>query len=638
MQTQDPDQTKNVLLAVLLSIAVLFAWQVFYAGPKMEEEQERQRRLAAEQQQQTQTSTGGTNTGQTAPGIAGPGAATTGPAAGGVLPRLTTVDRATALKSTERVSIETPSIIGSINLQGGRIDDITLVKYHVEPDPESPRVVVFSPATAPKPYFADIGWRAPAATKTEMPGPDTQWTVAQGGTLSPSSPITLTWTNAQGVTFTREFRVDENYMLTVRASVQNAGNEPLTLFPSGAIYRYGVPEIENFFIQHEGLIGVLGENGFTEIDYSGAASDGGGKTVREASGGWLGFTDKYWASALIPDQSRTFNATLDSLTPTDTPESRQQFAANFASQAVIVEPGASASNETRLYVGAKQVNLIEGYQDQFGVRQFELMVDWGWFYFITKPLYHLLDWLYKFFGNFGFAILAVTVIVKALFFWFANKSYESMAKMKKLQPEMERLRERYKDDKTEQQKQLMQLYQKEKINPLAGCLPVLIQIPVFFALYKVLFISIDMRHAPFVGWIQDLSAPDPTSLFNLFGILPYVVPDWVPPLGIWPVIMGITMWLQMQLNPQQPDPMQQAIFNWMPIVFTFLLASFPAGLVVYWAWNNILSLAQQYMIMKRQGADIHLLDNLKKTAGAAKGAAGAARRTAGDLRSRNKKS
>ncbi|MDH3582333.1 MAG: membrane protein insertase YidC, partial [Hyphomicrobiales bacterium] len=397
-------------------------------------------------------------------------------------------------------------------------------------------------------------------------------------------------------------------------SVENGTSKTVTLRPYGRIYRLGTPKIEGFFIQHEGLIGFIGEKKLQEIDYSEAVDDE-GKTYENETGGWLGFTDKYWAAALIPDQKQTFIGNMKA-TQKATENRKEAFQADFVMPEITVAPSASQSVKSHLFVGAKKVDLINAYETEQGILQFNYLVDWGWFYFITKPLYQLITWFHGLLGNFGLAILAVTIVVKAAFFWFANKSYESMAKMKKLQPDMERLRERYKDDKASQQKELMELYKKEKINPLAGCLPILVQIPVFFALYKVLFVAIEMRHAPFFGWIQDLSAPDPTTIFNLFGLLPYSMPDYIPAVGIWPLIMGITMWLQMQLNPQQPDPIQQQIFNWMPVLFTFLLASFPAGLVIYWAWNNVLSLAQQYVIMKRQGVDIPLLDNLRRNFGA----------------------
>ncbi len=622
MFSQDPDDQKNLLLAILLSVGVMLAWQFFYASPKIKEEAERQQRIQAEQaRKQGQTKPGDgtipsapgntTTTGIPTPGTAAPG---TNPTAGSA-PVATALTREAALAASKRVKIETPSIKGSINLTGGRIDDLSLVKYRVAVEKTSPNVVLFSPANAPNTYFAEHGWVPGPGIAAKVPSPTTVWTVADGTTsLTPGKPVTLRWDNGEGLIFKRTISLDENYMFEIRDAVENNTSKAVTLFPYGRVYRRGTPKIEGFFVQHEGMIGFLGEEKLEEIDYSEALEDGGGKRYEKITGGWLGFTDKYWAAALIPDQTKPFTANMKA--PQKKAEGQiESFQTDFLMPAVTVPANASKMAKSHLFAGAKKVELINQYESSLKITEFNYMIDWGWFYFITKPLYQAIAWFYGILGNFGLAILAVTVVVKALFFWFANKSYESMAKMKKLQPEMERIRERYKDDKMAQQKELMDLYKKEKINPLAGCLPVLIQIPVFFALYKVLFVSIDMRHAPFFGWIQDLSAKDPTSLFNLFGLLPYSVPDFLV-VGVWPLIMGITMWIQMQLNPKQPDPVQQQIFNWMPVMFTFLLAAFPAGLVIYWAWNNVLSLAQQYVIMKRQGVDIPLMANLRRNLGA----------------------
>ena len=610
MQTKQPDNQKNLLAAIILSVGVLLLWQVFYAGPKMQEEQARLRQAAAEAKQsapgpngsvpQPTTTTGG-------PIPTAPGATATGTGAVG--------SRDDALKLSPRVAIDTPRLTGSIALQGGRIDDLVLRTYRDTVDPKSPNVVLFSPAQAPAPYFAEYGWVPQAGSATKVPGRDTIWTASGPTTLTPSTPVVLSWDNGAGLVFRRTIAVDPNYMFTVKDEVENKSGADVQLFPYARVFREGTPKIEGFFIQHEGLIGVIGEKGLQEHTYSNVLDDGGNQRFDKFSGGWLGFTDKYWAATLVPDQTKTYSANMAAVTKRSATV-REAFQADYiAAEPTVVAPGATGGTEARLFAGAKQVNLIESYA-QFGILKFDLLVDWGWFYFITKPLYHLIDFLYHVFGNFGVAILLVTVIVKALFFPLANKSYASMAKMKKLQPEMEKLRERFKDDKARQSQELMALYQKEKINPLAGCLPILLQIPVFFALYKVLFISIDMRHAPFFGWIRDLSAPDPTSVFNLMGLLP------IPPVeafllghtvGLWAVFMGITMWLQMQLNPQQPDPMQQAIFNWMPLLFMFMLSGFASGLVIYWAWNNTLSIAQQYVIMKRLGVDVPLVDNVRKT-------------------------
>jgi YidC/Oxa1 family membrane protein insertase len=378
----------------------------------------------------------------------------------------------------------------------------------------------------------------------------------------------------------------------------------VSLYNYGRVMRFGKPATASIYVLHEGLIGVTGEEGLQEIDYSDVEES---KQIKpgKSTDGWLGITDKYWAVAMVPSGAQPFQpgyAYFDD-------NGRPRYRADFVTDAITVAPGASATVETRVFAGAKEVGKIQAYETDQKIRQFDLLIDWGWFYFITKPMFYLIDWLYKALGNFGLAILATTVIVKAIFFPLANKSYKSMARMKVVQPKMLEIREKYADDKMKQQQAMMELYKTEKINPVAGCWPVLIQIPVFFALYKVLYVTIEMRHAPFFGWIQDLAAPDPTSIFNLFGLLPFAVPAFLM-IGVWPLVMGVTMFLQMRMNPTPPDPTQQMIFTWMPVIFTFMLASFPAGLVIYWAWNNLLSIIQQGVIMKRSGAKIELWDNL----------------------------
>ncbi len=615
MQGRDPESSTNLMLAVALSMAVLFAWQVFYAGPKLKEEQARLEREKAAQSQTVQP-------GAAAPGQpATPGAPAQTTVPGGDAPRpsaLPTVPltpeqaargRDEALKSSPRVAIDTPSLKGSISLKGGRFDDLLLTRYRVKANPASPNVALFSPADAPNPYFAEQGWSA-QDSGVKLPDRDTVWTLEKQGTLTPKTPVTLVHDNGQGLVFRRTISVDDDYMFKLMDEVENKTQADVTLFPYARLYRYGTPPIEGFYIQHEGMIGVVGDAGLKEITYHDVQKENGGQRFEGKTGGWLGITDKYWAAALIPDQTATYTGALRLASPKSA-TSREAFQADYLRAGLVIPPMARKGVESRIFAGAKQVDKIENYETTQGIKQFDLLIDWGWFYFITKPLYHLINWLYKLLGNFGLAILAVTVLVKVAFFPLANKSYESMAKMKKLQPEMELLKERFKEDKAAQQQELMKLYQKEKINPLAGCLPILVQIPVFFALYKVLFVSIDMRHAPFFGWIKDLSAPDPTSLFNLFGLLPFAVPEFLA-IGAWPLLMGVTMWLQMQLNPPQPDPTQQMIFNWMPVMFTFLLASFPAGLVIYWAWNNMLSMAQQSYILKKQGVKIPLKENVTR--------------------------
>jgi len=599
MSSQTPDNNNNLMIAVALSALVILGWEYFYIGPKLEEQREKARLEQLDKTKSSATSK--------APGTV---AAPTGPTANPSSPAAKTTPRLTrkaALAGSKRISIVTPALTGSIALKGALIDDLTLTKYTVTSDPASAKVTLFTPPGTSDAYFAEHGWK-PSAAGTKVPTSDTVWTPENAtAKLTPATPVTLTWDNSAGLVFKRTISVDENYLFTIESTVANASGADVSLTPYARIYRFGTPEVEGFFILHEGLVGVAGEDGLQEITFADALEDR-GATFKNKTGGWFGITEKYWTSALIPDQKLAYNAALRSKKP-DIGQS-ELYWVDYALAPVSVSAGAETVLTSRLYAGAKKANIIEGYQEKYGIEKFDLMIDWGWFYFITKPLNHLITWLYEILGNFGVAILAVTVLVKLAFFPLANKSYVSMAKMKKLQPQMEQLRERFKDDKARQQQELMKLYKEEKINPLAGCLPILVQIPVFFALYKVLFVSIDMRHAPFFGWIQDLSAPDPTSIFNLFGLLPYDVPSFLV-IGFWPLLMGLTMWIQMQLNPPQPDPVQQQIFSWMPVLFTVLLAAFPAGLVIYWAWNNVLSVIQQWYITRKQGAEIHLVDNLK---------------------------
>jgi YidC/Oxa1 family membrane protein insertase len=601
MKSQDPDQQRNLLLAVVLSMAVLLGWQLFYAGPKMKEEQARQRAQQELTQKQGATPDAAKpSTVAPAPGAAVPGAGAATPAP--------TVSREDSIKVSPRLAVETPSLRGSIALRGGRVDDLVLVKYHETVDPKSPNVVLFSPSDSPHPYFAEYGFIAPAGSNVKVPDGTTLWQMQASGPLTPATPVTLTWDNGQGVIFKRTISVDDDYMFKLVDEIDNRSAAEISLAPYARVHRYGTPKIENNWILHEGLIGVIGAQGEQRSGYATAIEDR-SRTFETATGGWLGFTDKYWASTVIPDQTAPYRATFSAQEP-NLPSEHPSYQADYMRDTLKVPAGQAGKVESQLFAGAKQMKILQAYQNT-GIQQFDLLIDWGWFFFITKPLFMLMESINSLVHNFGVTILILTVIVRLVFFPLANKQFASMAKMKKLQPQMEQLRERYKDDKAKQQQELMDLYRREKVNPVAGCVPILLQLPVFFALYKVLYITIDMRHAPFFGWIHDLSAPDPTSLFNLFGLLPYAVPEFLH-VGVWPLLMGITMWLQMQLNPAQPDPVQQQIFNWMPVLFTFLLASFPAGLVIYWAWSNVLSLAQQYYIMKKQGAEIHLIGNISR--------------------------
>lgn len=599
------EENRNLIVAIVLSVAVLIGWQYFFAAP----EAERQRQ-AAQQQQSTQVNPNAPTPSQAGgPAAPVPGTVPSTPAAPVV------ESREAALARTPRVAIDTPAIAGSINLRGGRIDDVSLKNYHETVDPRSPKIVLLSPAGTQNPYYAEFGWLG--AQAGPLPNAETVWT-ADRQTLTASTPVTLSWDNGQGLVFRRTISVDDKFMFTVKSTVENRGSAPVTLQSYGLVSRHGKPTTLGYYVLHEGMIGVLGDNGLQELTYANldkkepvAGAGTVGQTWQEVTGGFLGITDKYWAAAVIPDQTQPYQGSFTS-------RQGQIYQAAAAGTAQTVQPGASTEVTQRLFAGAKEVATVDSYHNALNIKNFDLLIDWGWFYFITKPLFKVLDFFYRLFGNFGVAILLVTVVLKILFFPLANKSYASMAKMKAVQPEMVSIRERYADDKMKQQQALMELYKKEKINPVAGCWPVLIQIPVFFALYKVLFVTIEMRHAPFFGWIRDLAAPDPTSIFNLFGLLPYnpgAVPVLGPflMLGVWPILMGITMWLQMKMNPEPPDPVQKQVFAWMPVIFTFMLGSFPAGLVIYWAWNNLLSVMQQGFIMRRNGVKIELWDNLRST-------------------------
>ncbi len=588
------DNNRNFLLAMALSILVLFAWQAFFVRP----EAERMRQEAVQQAQNKPAEH------PAAPGTPQPNTAQA-PAGAPTTPALapTGQSRETVIAASPRVGIDTPSLRGSISLKGARLDDLVLKEFKVTVKSDSPNVILFSPSGSPEPYYAEQGWAAASDAGAKVPTADTVWTAPSDALLTSGKPVTLTWDNGEGLTFRRTFSVDDDYMFTVTQEVENHGAKPITLSPYALISRHGHPPVAGLYILHEGLIGVMGDQGLQEIKYKDAL-DKKSVTFKDKSG-WLGITDKYWAAALIPNQSAAYEAHFTANKAGDI----DFFQTDYLLDPVTVAPGAKQSVSSMLFAGAKQVSVIDGYKNKYNVKLFDRMIDWGWFWFFTKPLFYALDFFYKLVGNFGIAILIVTVLVKLAFFPLANKSYESMSKMKKLQPEMKRLQERYKDDKMKQQQELMALYKKEKVNPMAGCLPIVIQIPVFFALYKVLYVTIEMRHAPFFGWIQDLSSPDPTTIFNLFGLIPWTPPHFLM-LGAWPIIMGITMFVQMKLNPAPPDPVQAQIFTWMPVFFTYLLASFPAGLVIYWSWNNSLSILQQWVIMRRQGVEVNLLENI----------------------------
>jgi len=604
---------KNTIIAIALSALVLLAWQYFVTNPQQKAAEERQR---AQQQLTQQQATPPNQPNQNVQAPQGP--APSGPP-GQIAqsPAAAAESRADALKTSQRIPIQTDTLQGSVALKGARIDDISLVKYRETVDPKSPPIVLLSPSGSPEPFYAEFGWTGAAGSTVKVPTGDTVWTQEGSGALSVGHPVTLTYDDGQGLQFRRTISVDDNYLFTVKDDVVNKGANAVTLYPYGLISRHGMPQVAGYYILHEGLVGYLGSEGLQEYTYKKMddlkPDASGAKSLSfDITNGWLGITDKYWAATLLPPT----DAKLKAHYSTGQIGNKPTYQTDYLMDGKTVQPGATASSTTRLFAGAKEVRLVNNYEKQLVLNHFDLLIDWGWFYFITKPLFNVIDYFYHLVGNFGIAILIVTVLIKIAFFPLANKSYASMAKMKAVQPQMTALRERFADDKVKQQQAMMELYKKEKINPLAGCLPIAIQIPVFFSLYKVLFVTIEMRHAPFFGWIHDLSAPDPTNIFTLFGLIPFD-PTVIPGvghflhLGAWAVIMGITMWVQMKLNPAPPDPTQQMIFNWMPLIFTFMLASFPAGLVIYWAWNNTLSVTQQSIIMRRHGAKIELFDNIK---------------------------
>ena len=599
------ENNRNLILAMVLSVAVLLTWQVLVIAPREEarraaleaaEQAERARNPQPAQPAGTPGATPSTTPGATS---AGPGAVP------GAVPGSEAATRDAAVARDVRVPLTSGRLSGTINLRGARIDDLSLLGYRETVDPDSDVIDLLRPSGLPDSYFAEFGY-VPNAEAGALPGADTLWTAPADARLTPETPLVLTYTNDKGLTFERTIALDENYMFSVSDKVTNASGAPVTLTPYGRVARFGQPQIEGIYVLHEGLIGwtqqEAGESKrLDEIDYDDVAEE---RTIGRlpTTGGWFGITDKYWATALIP--AGEYTATYRFV-----PGAKPLYQTEYLAAPLTLVAGATGEASSRLFAGAKKVELLDAYEAN-GVESFGDMIDWGWFPFLTKPLFSLMEWFYGLVGNFGVAILLTTVVVKAVFFPLANKSYKSMANMKRVQPEMQALKERHGDDRQAMQKGMMELYKREKINPAAGCLPILVQIPVFFALYKVLYVTIEMRHAPFFGWIEDLSAPDPTSIFNLFGLLPFDVPLFLL-IGVWPIIMGITMFVQMQMNPAPPDPTQAMIFKWMPILFTFMLATFPAGLVIYWAWNNFLSIIQQGVIMKRQGAKIELWDNLK---------------------------
>ena len=562
-------ETRNLVAAISLSMAVLIGYQLFFVDIKKDQYQQE---IIAE------------NVGDSS-NIPIPSNDNSG-----ILNTENT--KSTVLTTVPRVSVISKEVTGSISLKGARIDDVTLSQYRETLDPDSNLIDLLLKSNERNPYFLEFGWSSPDGVK--VPNGKTLWKASKA-ILSPDSNVTLSWDNGEGVVFYQDISIDDTFMFTVNQRVKNNSKNLITLYPYGLIRRTGEPETTRFFVLHEGPLGVfdgtLSEKSYEDLEDAGKK----GINIKPLeAGGWIGLTDKYWLTALLPDQKEIFNFTYRHLN-----SNGGQYQTDFLGKAIKIKSNSQGESLSRAFAGAKRLTLFDDYEERFDIKHFDLAIDFGWFYFLTKPFFYALSWANDYLGNFGLAILAITVIVKLVFFPLANKSYKSMAKMRNLGPEIKKLRERVGDDRQKLNQEMMNLYKKEKVNPAAGCLPILVQIPVFFALYKVLFVSIEMRQTPFFGWIKDLSVADPTSMFNLFGLLPYstsMLPDFLN-LGVWPLLMGVTMFLQQRLNPTPPDPIQAKIFAWMPVAFTFLLATFPAGLVIYWTWNNLLSICQQWLIM-----------------------------------------
>jgi YidC/Oxa1 family membrane protein insertase len=611
------NQNKNLLLATVLSFVVILTW--FILGPIVAPDWFPEERPLTAQ--------------QAADPAAVPGAP---PVAGGAVNLPSPAEqRAEALANAPRIAIETPRLSGSISLAGGRIDDLNLTGYRTLRDPDAPDVTLLSPVGTPGAQYAIYGWAPGGALPADaVPGANTEWTLESGETLTPETPVTLRWDNGAGLIFRRTMAIDADYLFTITQTVENTGTDAVRLAPWGIVARHGLPQQMNFFILHEGVV-AMADGTLTEIDYDDMEDldpverEGGrAELIDVTANGWIGFTDHYWMTALVPASGSAFTAVAKQVPQADIYQTEARL------PVIDVAPGATASSEMHLFAGAKEWETLRGYENNPGpvarlfgaevdptrpqIDRFVDSIDWGWFFFLTKPIFAVLHWLNAVIGNMGLAIIGLTILLKLLLFPLARKSYISMAKMKELQPEMEKIKERVGDDRMKMQKEMMELYKKEKVNPAAGCLPILLQIPIFFSLYKVIFVTIELRHAPFFGWLQDLSAPDPSSLYNLFGLLPWAAPEPGSILalifiGVLPILLGVSMWFQQKLNPAPTDPTQAAIFAWMPWIFMFMLGTFASGLVVYWIANNVITFAQQYIIMRRHGHKPDLFGNIRSS-------------------------
>jgi YidC/Oxa1 family membrane protein insertase len=549
--------TKNVIAAISLSAAVIILYSLFFAPPPVTKEQ-----LAEKNKTEQNTDAPSLDQKET----------------------VTEITREEALSQSERIQFENQNIIGSISLKGAAIDDLTFKEYNVALESDE-KVKLLSPRNTKDGYFIESGFIT-TDKNIEIPNSNSLWSVSGNNKLTSQSPVKLSWTNGQGITFEKEIALDDKFLFSIKQKVINSTNKEYDFYSYGQIIRKQIPDISNFYILHEGLLATLDDE-LIEEDYDDIQEE---KFSRTSQKGWLGISDKFWITSLIPPSGKEFKTTFDY---------KDKFRANFvATEPLELNGNSSIEDKMQIIVAAKRVDVIDGYAESLNIDKFDLAIDWGFLYFITKPLFYGIDYFFKLLGNYGLAIIAITICIRLAFFPLANFSFRSMAKMKALQPEMVRLKELHKNDKMKLQQEMMALYKKEKVNPMSGCLPILVQIPVFFALYKVLFVTIEMRQMPFYGWIQDLSERDPTSVFNLFGLLPYDVPSFLM-IGAWPIAMGVSMFIQQKLNPAPTDPMQAKIFMFFPLFLTIILAPFPAGLVIYWTVNNILTMAQQVFIMKR---------------------------------------
>jgi YidC/Oxa1 family membrane protein insertase len=589
------DQSRNLILATALSFLVILGW--FVLGPILFPDAFPPPPETPETPAETTPQAG------TAPG----------PELAAPAPK----SRETALAQSPRVPIRTARLSGSLSLVGGRIDDLSLTDYKVTVDPGSPIVTLLTPAGTAHAYYVLYGWSPAGGLAADaVPGPGTPWTLESGETLTETTPVTLRWDNGAGLIFRQTFAIDANYMFTVTQSVENATGAEVRMAPWGIVARHGTPpDLKNFYILHEGAI-LVADGELQELKYNAISElpvnpDEGTATevVDVAENGWIGFTDHYWMSTLVPPAGQAFTAVTKYTQATDT------FQTDMRLPAVTVPPGETAEAATSLFAGAKEWATIRDYQREMHIDRFVDAIDWGWFFFLTKPIFWVLHYMNRLIGNMGWAIIGLTFVIKLILFPLAYKSYVAMSRMKALQPEMEKIKERAGEDRMKMQQEVMALYKREKVNPAAGCLPILLQIPIFFSLYKVIFVTIELRHAPFFGWIRDLSAPDPTSILNLFGLLPWAAPGHdtilgIISIGVWPILLGISMWLQQKLNPAPTDRTQAMIFAWMPWIFMFMLGSFASGLVIYWVANNVITFIQQYWIMRSQGVQPNVLGNI----------------------------